>query len=139
MKAIILQGQFKPINPSGWAVALSKFEGKLVDVLVSQKRSLSQNARYWSLIVPAFSQWTGFEAFPESAEKIGLTPKESAHQILKAMFVGTHEVTLPDGSVVTVCPSTAALTVAQFSELTDKAERFLNAHQIFLPVDERKQ
>ena len=96
----------------------------------SKTRTLAQNARYWKLIVPAFSEWTGYEQFPESAERLGLAPKDSAHEVLKAMFVPSREATLPDGTVVTVRPSTARLTVAEFADLQDRAERFLNSQGI---------
>lgn len=122
------------------AVKLAKFRtDEVVRVTIESEpktRTLAQNARYWKLIVPAFSEWTGYEEFPESAERLGIAPKDSAHEVLKAMFVPAREATLPDGTVVSVRPSTACLTVAQFAELQEKAERFLNSQGIYLPAEE---
>ena len=100
------------------------------------RRTPSQNNRYWGLIVPAFSEWAGYERYPESAEKLGLAPKDSAHEVLKAMFIGEREATLPDGTVVKIRPSTAKLTVAEMADLQERAERFLAAHGIHLPAKE---
>ena len=123
------------------AVAFSRLKvGETVTVTVESEkrtRTLSQNARYWKLIVPAFSEWAGYEQFPESAEKLGLAPKDSAHEVLKAMFIGEREAELPDGSTVKIRPSTAKLTTAEFADLQDRAERFLNSQGIYLQADER--
>lgn len=129
-----------PAHVGPVAACLAKFKAdEVVRVTVETEpktRTLSQNARYWKLIVPAFSEWAGYEEFPESAERLGLAPKDSAHEVLKAMFVPSREATLPDGTVVTVRPSTARLTVAEFADLQDRAERFLNSQGIYLPADE---
>lgn len=145
--ARIDQGRIVPLADIGpLAVKLSRLKAGVVRVVVDDEkpRSLAQNARYWKLIVPAFSEYTGYEAFPESAERMGLAPKDSAHEVLKAMFLpevaartATGKAILrPDGSPVMVRPSTASLTVAQFAELQEKAERFLNAEGIYLPAHE---
>lgn len=146
--AKISGGHIDPLAPGAVAVKLAKFKpGAVLTVTVESERkirTLSQNARYWKLIVPAFSEWTGYEAFPESAERMGLAPKDSAHEVLKAMFLPAMEATTADGTVlrysdgapVMVRPSTAKLTVAQFADLQERAERFLNSQGVFLPADE---
>lgn len=128
-----------PAHVGPVAAKLAKFKADdVVRVTIETEpktRTLSQNARYWKLIVPAFSEWTGYEEFPESAERLGLAPKDSAHEVLKAMFVGEREALLPDGTSVKVRPSTAKLTVAEFADLQDRAERFLNQQGIYLPAE----
>lgn len=129
-----------PAHVGPVAAKLAKFKGdEVVHVTIESERktrSMAQNARYFGLIVPAFSEWTGYEAFPESAERLGLAPKDSAHEVLKAMFIGEREATLPNGQTVRVRPSTACLTVAEFADLQERAERFLNSQGIYLPADE---
>lgn len=135
--ATVEEGKIKPYNPTVAAVELSKVAGKRVLVTVeteTKKRTGRQNDRYWGLIVPAFAQWTGYEEFPESAEMIGKTPKESAHNVLKSMLLQMIDVTLPNGQVVSVNQSTASLTTAQMADLQDRAERFLNQNGIHLPA-----
>jgi hypothetical protein len=56
--------------------------------------------------------------------------------VLKAHLLGTFDVTLPDGSVVTVERSTTNLSVAEFADYQDRAERFLNSLGIYLPAAE---
>lgn len=123
------------------SVEFSRFKpDEVLDVTVerqTKKRTLKQNARYWVLIVPAFSNWSGYEEFPERAEMLGLAPKDSAHEVLKAMFVPEREAVLPDGSTVKLRPSTAKLTTVEMANLQDQAERFLNSQGIYLPADER--
>lgn len=121
-------------------VGLSRFKPEaILRVTVEsevKRRTLSQNARYWKVIVPLFSEWAGYEQFPESAEKLGLAPKDSAHEILKAMFIGERIAVLPDGSEVKIRPSTAKLTVSEMSDLQERAERFLVSQGIQIPADE---
>ena len=105
-------------------------------------RTLKQNARYWKLIVPAFAEWVGNEAYPEHLEKMDLPAlKDSAHRTLKAMLIGPRVITrtLPNGQVIeeTQEPSTKELTTAEFAKLQDLAEKLLNENGIYLQADER--
>ena len=131
-----------PAHMGRVAVSFSRFPSDAQLLITAEtepkRRSLAANRRYWAVIVPAFSAWTGYEEFPESAEKLGLAPKDSAHEVLKAMFIGEREATLPNGQVVKVRPSTAKLTTAEMADLQDRAERFLNSQGIYLPADERE-
>lgn len=123
------------------AVELSRFpQDAALDVTVSlpgKKRSLKQNARHWSLIVPAFEA-LGYEKFSEWAELNGMTPKESAHNVIKQMFLDPLRFDLPDGRFVEVWPSSAKLTTAQFAQMDERAERYLNNLDppVFLPAKE---
>ena len=128
------------------AVAFSRLKvGETVTVTVESEkrtRTLKQNARYWKLIVPAFAEWVGNEAYPEHLEKMDLPAlKDSAHRTLKAMLIGPRVITrtLPNGQVIeeTQEPSTKELTTAEFAKLQDLAEKLLNENGIYLQADER--
>lgn len=140
-KARDVNGVLTPLGPcvAKVAVGLSRFkEGEILNVTVESEkktRSLQANRRYWGLIVPAFAEYCGHEVFPQSAEESGMTPKDSAHQVLKAMFIGRKKITLPDGTEVEVEPSTKSLTTKEFADLQDKAERLLVANGIRLPAE----
>lgn len=122
------------------AVELSRFpQDAALDVTVSlpgKKRSLKQNSRHWDLIVPAFEA-LGHERFAEWAEIHGMTPKDSAHNVIKQMFLDPLRIDLPD-RFVEVWPSSAKLTTAQFAEMDAKAERYLNNLDppVYLPAEE---
>lgn len=140
-KAFIRQGQITPFPGIAGKVAveLSRLpqEGPL-DVTValpSKKRTRPQNDRHWSLIVPAFEQ-LGWETFSQWAEEHGESSKDSAHNVIKRMFLDPLEIVLPDFRVVHVWPSSKSLTTAQFAEMDDKAERYLNNLGVFLPAKE---
>ena len=123
------------------AVELARFPmDATLDVTVSlpgKKRTLKQNARHWDLIVPAFEQ-LGHEVFSQWAELHGMTPKDSAHNVIKAMFLDRLKIELPNGEVVEVLPSSAKLTTAQFSQMDERAERYLNNLDppVYLPAKE---
>lgn len=138
--------QIHPAYAGKAAVAFSRLKvGETVTVTVESEkrtRTLSQNARYWKLIVPAFAEWTGYEAYPEHLEERDLAAlKDSAHRTLKAMLIGPRVITrtLPNGQVIeeTQEPSTKELTTAEFAKLQDLAEKLLNENGIYLQADER--
>jgi hypothetical protein len=128
------------------AVGRSKFKpGQTIHVTEesqTKKRTIEQNSRYWGLLVPAFAEWTGYEAYPEHLEKQDLKAlKDSAHRTLKAMFIGPRTIirTLPNGRTIEEVqePSTTELTTAEFATLQDQAEKLLNDNGIYLPAEER--
>lgn len=88
--------------------------GKRVTVIVSRekrKRSDAANRRYWGLLIPLFSEWTGYD-------------KADAHEVLLQMFSRT-TVALPNGTVVERVVRSSTMTVEQFQEFTGAVERFL--------------
>lgn len=93
---------------------LRMFKGKRVDVVVTREkkqRSDSQNKYYWSMVVPIFSEITGYE-------------KDEAHDVLKAMFL-RREVALPNGRTVEVVGSSADLDTKAFHEYVERCRRFM--------------
>jgi len=140
-KAQIKRGVITPFPGVAGAVAvqLAAFQpDEALDVTVSKpsrRRSKPQNDRHWSLIVPAFEQ-LGYERFSRWYEESGQSPKDSAHNVIKRMFLEPLKLNLPDGTVVEVLPGSKYLTTAQFSEMDEKAERYLNSLGIYLPAKE---
>ena len=120
----IKAGQFIPSEPGRWSGWLMKHNGKPVTVIVSRvkhRRTLAQNARYWSLIVPCFSEWSGYET-------------DEAHELLKGMFL-KQEVSLPSGELVERVRSTTELSTAEHTEYCRKVETFLAQHGFGFPED----
>lgn len=115
------------VEAGGWMC-----EEDFLQCSVGAQRTLKQNSRYWGAIVPAFSEWSGYELYPEAAERFGATPKDTAHNILKTMFLGTAPYTLPNGMVLELPLSTAHLTVEEMSDLQDRAERFLSENNVHI-------
>ncbi len=140
-KAQIRRGMIVPFPGIAGKVAveLSRFkEDDAVDVVVSlpgKRRTLDQNARHWKIIVPAFVE-LGHEPFSQWAELHGMTPKDSAHNVIKTMFLDPLEVDLGDGVKRQVIPPSSHLTTAQFSQMDDAAERYLNSLGVYLPAKE---
>lgn len=127
-------GKFVPVVTPRLAGECARKKGKRVQWdFVAPKRTLRQNARYWTVIVPAFSEYAGYEQYPERAEKLGKTPKDSAHRVLVAMLLDPVVVQLPGGQVFTMERSTTSLSVAEMSDLQDRAERFLISEGRTLP------
>lgn len=98
------------------------FKGHRVDVIVrreKKQRSDQANRYYWSMVVPVFSEATGYDS-------------DEAHELLKAMFL-SREVTLPDGLIVTKAGSSAALDTKEFAEYVDKCCRWLASQGWYVP------
>ena len=142
-KATLRRGEIAPFPGVAGRVAvqLSQFPVDApLDVTVelpAKRRTKRQNDRHWAVIVPAFEQ-LGYETFSQWAELKGMTPKDSAHNVIKQMFLDPLVLPLPDGRTVEVWPSSASLTAAQFSQMDEKAERYLNSLGVFLPAKEEE-
>lgn len=109
-------------DPLRWKGVLARFEGRRVVLTVrgeQLQRSQQQNKYYWSMVVPIFSEWTGYE-------------KEEAHEVLKGLFLKTRR-TLPTGEEIEVSGSSAKLTVAEFKEYVDQVCRWLAGHGVYVP------
>lgn len=139
-RGTFIKGVFTPYATSAFAVMASRFEKSKTVVQAKfnkegHVRSRAQNDRYWSLIVPAFSEWSGYPNLPDDPSVSEEKKKDFAHNVLKALLV-KKEFKLPDGQVVTYVPSTTELTTAEMAKLQDDAEAFLNQHEIYLPAKE---
>jgi hypothetical protein len=109
-------------QPERWIGVVGRFEGQRVEVLLRRERrsrSLAQNRYWWSMVVPIFSEYTGYE-------------KDEAHDVLKMLFLKTERV-LPTGEIVEAPGSTAALSTAEFSELVERVARWMAERGVYLP------
>jgi len=105
-----------------WIGWLMKHAGKAITIIATRekkRRSDAQNKRYWSLIVPCFSEWSGYE-------------KDEAHEVLLQLF-SKFEDHLPSGEVVERIRRSSKMDVAQFNEYTSRVERFLAEHGFQFP------
>lgn len=109
-------------DPLRWKAVVARHEGRRVQVTVRREqlaRTLAQNRYYWAMVVPIFSDWSGYE-------------KDEAHDVLKALFLKVRK-TLPTGEEIEVPGSTAGLTKGQFKEFVDRVARFLADNGCYLP------
>lgn len=78
-----------------------------------RRRTLPQNARWYGLLVPLFSEWTGYE-------------KDEAHEELLRMFGPRKTVTWGDGTLHSIPKRSSEWTVEEATETQDRVERFLS-------------
>jgi hypothetical protein len=107
----------------GWGALLARLDGKRIRVsleTLDTRRSSQQNRWYFAMVVPFFSEWTGYD-------------KDEAHNVLKSLFLKVEKV-LPTGEVIQVPGSTARLTKAEFSEYCERVMRFLAENGVYVPA-----
>jgi hypothetical protein len=118
-------GQLKLDETGRWLGWLMRHKGKRLTITVSRakiRRSDAQNRRYWSLVIPCFSEWSGFE-------------RDEARETLLQMF-SSYEDRLPSGEAVVRVVRSSRMTVGQFSDYTSRVERFLAGHGFVFPSDD---
>ncbi len=107
----IVKGQLKPDDPPRWAGYLARHEGKQIVVEtkpIRERRTPSQNAYYWSQIVPVVAEFLS-EATGEFIDSKG------AHYVLKCAFLG--KVETPLGPVPR---RSSELSIEEFSQYVDR-------------------
>lgn len=107
-----------------WSIAMREFEGRRVVVEIDKEkanRTLRQNARYWSLIVPLAGDLLS------KTRDVPLS-KESVHYVLKSAFLGTEET--PLGMVPM---DSRTLTTAQFAMYCDRVAVWLAENGYAVP------
>ncbi len=90
--------------------AKRKFLGKAIEVTIRakrSKRSLDQNALWWSLIVPAIADEVGYDR----------SEHDECHYALVARFFGTHVDKISGATIANARSS--KLSTKQFTELID--------------------
>lgn len=121
---VLPNASLMPLDQPRWIGWLMRHVGKTITVEFSREkriRSLAQNSRYWTMIVPCFSEWSGYST-------------EEAHEVLLQMF-SKSEGMLPSGEIITRITRSKDMTVEQFNEFTLKVERFLAEHGFVFPGD----
>jgi hypothetical protein len=110
------------------AMTRARMLGKQVFCSLSREkrqRTIPQNRRWRGLIVPLFSEWSGYEA-------------DEAHEVLLERFAPKKSTTWPDGTVHETAKRTSDLTVEEMVELQDRVERWLTVDcGVRIPADER--
>ena len=87
------------------------------------RRSNPANSRYWSLL----------HAIADKVKPAGVSfSADSWHQYCKSRWLGCDDVPLPNGKVLTIPKSTAALDVAEFGEYMDKVEAWAAERDVWL-------
>ena len=79
-----------------------------------RKRSVSQNAYYWSVVVPMVRHGLYDIGFDE------VQTNEDAHELLKRQFVRRQFVNKQTGEVVAITESTTKLSIPEFGEYLEK-------------------
>jgi len=109
--ATISQGKLRFERPERWLVALSKLEGKKVELVLRKRRSQrseSQNRYYWGVIVEILASHCGYTS-------------EEMHEALKVKFLGSaHE----DERGLIRVRSSAALSIDEFIRYTNEIVRW---------------
>jgi hypothetical protein len=103
------QAQLCPVQVGRWQGFLSRFRGRNVEVTVAperKQRSHSQNAYFHGIVVPCIAAWSGMSL-------------EETKTALKWRFL-KRTVVLPTGEEVEYTPSTAKLTVEEFSKFLEE-------------------
>lgn len=119
---VLKDGTFTVKDKGRWLGWLMRHAGKKVTVTLSREkriRSHAANRYYWSMLVPIFSELTGYE-------------KDEAHELLKSMFL-KREVVLPGGETVEMIGSTAKLDVKEFGEYCDRIIRWMAERGWYVP------
>lgn len=119
----VTDGKLVLDDPIRWRGILARHEKRRVSLVLSReqiRRTSAQNSFYWAMVVPIFSEWSGYE-------------KDEAHDVLKQKFLPATERPLPTGELVATPPSTTRLTVAEFSEYVDRVCRWLAENGVYVP------
>lgn len=110
------------------AKALQRWEGKRVSLKLSEakkRRSISQNAYYWGVVVPAVQGLL---------EQHGNTYEpEEIHEFLKARVGGLRKVVIAPGGPEIVTQSTARLSTTEFQEYLAKVVAWAAEFDLQIP------
>lgn len=93
----------------GFAAQRAKLEGQEIEVILRgyrQRRSDSQNAYYWGVVLPLLGEYCGYEV-------------QEIHEVMRMKFLLVH----PNGRMPFV-RSTSDLNTAEFSEYVEQCRRF---------------
>lgn len=88
-----------------------------------EKRSNPANARYWLLL----------HAIAEKVRPDGrIYSADTWHQWAKSKWLGCNDVTLPNGKILTIPRSSAALDISEFNEYMGRVEAWATERDVFL-------
>lgn len=81
---------------------------------------MSQNRYYWGVVLPTLAEWSGHES-------------EELHQYMKDWHLPLVDRKLPSGELMRIYPSTASLSVEEFSAFVDKVVRWAAEQGVRVP------
>lgn len=122
-RATVREAKVRMEDPSRWRGYLSRYEGRRVQVTVRpdrDARSLKANAYLWGVVYAALADWSGHEP-------------EEIHDAMRAMFLPTRELGLPDGRTAAALTSTAGLDSEAFGSYVEKVKRFGAEQGLHIP------
>ena len=104
-------------------------EGKyLIKITSIKKRSLNQNAYYWSCVVPMVKDGLIDAGYDE------IKTDEQAHDIMKHLFLKKQVVSKKDGNVIEIAGSTSKLTSLEFSNYLEEVYKWSSEYLgVYIP------
>lgn len=116
---VVDAGRLKLDNPNAYLVHISSLNGKKVELVLRKrksKRSLNQNAYYWSVVVEILGKYFGYEP-------------EEMHEALKFQFL---RITNDKGLVSVM--STSKLSTDKFSQYVNRVVRWAaQEYGVYIP------
>ena len=79
----------------------------------TRTRTSEQNRRYWALLNDISEKWK-----PEGQQYA----PDTWHEYMKQKFLGKKDILLPNGKVIQITQSTAALDVSEFTDYMTQVE-----------------
>ncbi len=128
IEVIIHKANGTIINMDDFKNAFNEMQdGKILITMKDyRKRSLRQNAYYWTVVVPMVKRGLYDIGFDE------VQTDEDAHELLKKQFIRRQFVNKQTGEVVTITGSSVKLTIPEFNEYIENICRwsleYLNVH-----------
>jgi hypothetical protein len=129
-----------PIDVGLWLAELRRSIGgelRVAFLRSRQKRSLRQNAYYWSGVLGTVLEGLKALALERGVEPVFKT-KEDLHAALKHRFLGVTVRHLHDGEAVEIPPTTTKLTVKQFSDYVELISAWAAEKGIYVPSSDER-
>ncbi len=128
--SVVENGHLNKSCREALAKALKTLEGKPCKVTLEERkkiRSLSQNAYYWGVVIPAI-----VNLFNEHGNNVCA---EQVHEFLKDE-VGklTETVSLPDGELKKISGSSAALKAHEFELYLERVRAWAASWEVAIPL-----
>jgi hypothetical protein len=94
-------------------------DGKhLLTIKDLRKRSVSQNAYYWGVMVPIIKKALYDAGYDE------VTTNEDAHEVIKHLLLKKRIVSKQTGDVIDISTSTTKLSISEFNEFIERVCRW---------------
>lgn len=128
-EARIFNGKLNPSILDRIRDAIAAFQGKTLVITVKvykSKRSLKQNAYYWSVVVPAVTEF-----FREHGNYVD---NNDVHEFLKLRVGKIAQNIVIDGEVFRSLGSTAKLTTTEFEDYQERIRAWAAGYGVMIPL-----